>query len=299
MAPSPTELQIDVARRILDLIARRGLPAGSHLTAQALADELHISRSPIRGALAYLAGRGFLEHRDQRGFFVRTAGHDLHPENIDLPRTAEERLCVRVAKDWFENRIPEHFTEAEFRRRYELGRLAASRILLRLSEQGVITRNKGHGWQFQPTLNTRAAHDESYTFRMVIEPAAILCPTFELDREGAEASRRRHEAVLDVDPGESSLTDLFDIDAEFHLLISVSSRNRFFQEAIERQNTLRRLVEYESLLDRGRLAASCAEHMQILDAIEAGDRERAAEAMREHLRLAYHFAPDYADSGRD
>lgn len=292
----PTELQTEVARRILDLIGRRGLPAGSHLTAQALADELQVSRSPVRGALAYLAERGYLEHHDHRGFFLRSDGHELHADPLDLPKTAEERLCVRVAKDWFEQRIPEHFTEAEFRRRYGLGRLAASRILLQLSEQGVIARSKGHGWQFLPTLNTRAAHDESYEFRMVVEPAAILCPTFRLDHERAKVSRRRHESVLGLDADDSTLTDLFEIDAEFHLLIGISSRNRFFQESIDRQNALRRLVEYESLLDRGRLAASCAEHMLILDALEENDRERAAEAMREHLRLARRFAPEYDDA---
>lgn len=295
MTTVPTELQIDVARGILQLVSRRRLPAGSHLRAQALADELGVSRAPVRGALVYLAEQGLLEHRKRRGFFVRRPGTDVDADVIDLPQTADESLCVRIAKDWFEKRVPQTFSEAEFRRRYGLGRLAASRILLRLSEQGVISRSKGQGWQFEPTLNTRAAHDESYAFRMAVEPAAILSPAFELDRELAEAARRRHDSVLDVEPDDSTLTSLFDIDAEFHRLVGVSSRNRFFQAAIERQNALRRLVEYESLLDRGRLADSCREHMRILDALEAGDREQAAERMREHLRLASRFAPEYED----
>lgn len=276
------------------------MDAGSHLTEQELAEEFQVSRSPVRGALSYLASKGFLELRANRGFFVCKNGRDMGSVASLLPQTADEHMCVRIAKDWFEGRVAGSFSEAEFRRRYDLGRLAASRILLRLSEQGILVRRKGHGWQFEPTLNTQAAHDESYAFRMALEPAAILCPTFELDRALAALSRRHHATVLELDPDEASLTTLFDIDAEFHRLIGISSSNRFFQAAIERQNVLRRLVEYESLLGcKGRLVASCEEHMQILEALECGERERAAEFMREHLRIARQFGPDYTPNGQN
>lgn len=295
----PSELQLKVARNILDYIRLYGMSAGSHLTEKELVEEFHVSRPPIRRALQYLAEKGVVERRENRGFFVSVSSGELRSDQLQLPKTAEEQLGVSIARDWFEQKVPRSFSEAEFRRRYGLGRLAATRTLLKLLEEGIVSRNTTHGWQFEPTLNTREAHDASYAFRMVVEPAAILMPTFDLDRGLAEMSRYHHETALEQTPEEDSLGTLFDIDAEFHRLIGVSSRNSFFLAAIERQNSLRRLVEYASLLDRGRLIESCTEHMAILAALEAGDREEAAELMRRHLQIAADFAPEYCPGDPD
>lgn len=290
---TPSNLQLKMARSILDHITRHGLEAGSHVTEQELAEEFQVSRSPIRGALLFLLEKGVVVQRENRGFFIALDGHELLPSDLSLPKTEEEELCVSIAKDWFEKKAPQSFSEAAFRRRYNLGRLVASRILLRLSEEGVISRNPGHGWQFEPTLNTQRAHDDSYAFRLALEPAAILAPSFALDKGLAEISRRRHETALEVAPEDAPLGRLFDIDAEFHQLIGISSHNSFFQAAIERQNSLRRLVEYESLLDKSRFVQSCAEHMRILDALENGQQRSAADLMRRHLQIASEVGPEY------
>lgn len=286
---APSELQLKMARSILEYMCRRGMNAGSHLTELELVDEFQVSRSPIRGALAYLAERGVVEQRPNRGFFLKVSSHELGPDGLDLPETTEEKLLVSIAGDWFENRVPQSFSEAEFRRRYELGRMAASRVLLKLSADGIITRNRGHGWRFEQTLNTRATYDESHAFRMVVEPAAIRSPSFELDRGLAEMSRRHHEAVLNASSQAAAPGTMTNIDAPFHRLLGISSRNRFFLAAIERQNSLRRVMEYASW-SRERLLKSCVQHMEILSALERDDREEAAELMRRHLESAREFS---------
>ena len=286
---APSELQLKIARSILEYLYRRGMNAGNHLTELELVDEFQVSRSPIRGALAYLAEKGIVERRPNRGFFLKVSSHELGPDGLNLPETAEEKLLVSIAGDWFENRVPRSFSEAEFRRRYQLGRMAASRILLKLSADGIITRNRGHGWQFEQTLNTRATCDESYAFRMVVEPAAIRSSSFELDRGLAEMSRRQHEGVLNASSQATAPGTLTGIDAAFHRLLGISSRNRFFLAVIERQNSLRRVMEYASW-SRKRLLESCAQHMDILSALERDDREEAAELMRHHLESAREFS---------
>ena len=287
---TPSPLQLEMARNILEFLCRRGMNAGNHLTERELVDEFQVSRSPIRGALFYLAELGILERRPNRGFFVKLGGHELRPDRLDLPRTDDEELVVAVVEDWFEKRVPHSFSEAEFRRRYGLGKMTANRILSRLSEDGIISRNLGHGWRFEPTLDTKEARDDSYAFRMALEPAAIRSPTFELDRGSAEMCRRQHDAALRPEREKPSFSTLIDIDATFHRLIGVSARNRYFLAAIERQISLRRTLEYATWTNvKARVLESCGEHMTILDALERNERDHAAEMMRLHLVGSLHL----------
>ena len=283
----PSELQLRMTRNILDYICRRGMAAGDHLTEQELVDEFEVSRSPIRGALSCLAELGVVENRPNRGFFVRLDSRELGSPDWDPPRTGEEELRISIANDWLEKRVPRTFSESEFRTRYGLGRLVASRILLKLAEDGIISRNRGHGWQFEPTLNTGPANAESRDFRMLVEPAAILSPSFELDRGFSRTCRHRHETVLKLAPEDASPDTLAGIDAEFHRLIGISSRNRFFLAAIERQSSLRRLVGYGALSSRERLLGICADHLDIIAALENGRPEEAAERMRRHVEMEH------------
>ena len=279
---TPSEVQLKLARTIVEYLCRNDMNPGNHVTEQELVDEFRISRSPVRAALAYLAARGVLEQRPNRGYFVRLDGHSLRRLSLEMPTTAEEKLLGAIARDWFAKKVPQSFSEAEFCRRYDLGRSVATRVLFKLSEDGIIARNRGHGWRFEPTLDTQATRDESHAFRLVVEPAAIRSPSFELDRGMAELCRRHHELALNPGPEDTSLSTLSDIDIGFHRMIGISSRNRFFLAAIERQNTLRRMTAYANS-NKARLIGSCVEHMEILTAIERDEREEAAELMRHHL----------------
>ena len=287
-ARTPSEVQLKMARTIVDYLCRNRMNVGNHVTEQELVEEFHISRSPVRAAMAYLAERGVFEQRPNRGFFVKLDGPSLRKLSLEMPTTDEENLLGAIARDWFAGRVPQSFSEAEFCRRYGLGRSVATRVLFKLSEDGIISRNRGHGWRFESSLHTKATRDESYAFRIVIEPAAILSPSFELDRGMADLCRRHHELVLDPAPEDTSLATLSDIDVEFHRMIGVSSRNRFFLAAIERQNSLRRITAYANW-SKAQLIGSCVGHMEILAALERDQREEAAELMRHHLVSAHNY----------
>ena len=285
---TPSEVQLKLARTIVEYLCRNDMNPGNHVTEQELVEEFRISRSPVRAALAYLAERGVCEQRPNRGYFVKLDGHSLRKLSLEMPTTAEEKLLGAIARDWFAKKVPQSFSEAEFCRRYDLGRSVATRVLFKLSEDGVISRNRGHGWRFESTLNTQETRNESYAFRVIVEPAAILSPSFELDRGAADLCRRHHELVLDPGPVETPLSTLSDIDVGFHRMIAVSSRNRFFGAAIERQNTLRRMTAYANS-NKARMIGSCVEHMEILAAIERDEREEAAELMRHHIVSAHNY----------
>jgi DNA-binding GntR family transcriptional regulator len=176
-------------------------------------------------------------------------------------------------------------------RQYGVGRGVLLRVLQRMSGERVIERNPGYGWRFAPLLRSMESHDESYRFRMIVEPSAILEPSFALDTAWAARSRRDHEAILATPPGKLSIVNFFEVNAEFHEYLAACSGNHFFQQAVQLQNQLRRFLSYSWTYGEDRVAASCHEHMAILDALEAGDREWAAALMRHHLDLAGQLKP--------
>jgi DNA-binding GntR family transcriptional regulator len=150
----------------------------------------------------------------------------------------------------------------------------------------VISRNQGRGWSFAPMLRSADAEAESYRFRMAIEPAAILEPGYRLDMARAAASRRAHEEILATSAERLSPFQFFAVNAEFHELVASGSGNAFMAQAVQQQNRLRRLLNLQWTHAAQRVAESCAEHLEILDALEAGDYEWAAALLRRHLELA-------------
>jgi DNA-binding GntR family transcriptional regulator len=82
---------------------------------------------------------------------------------------------------------------------------------------------------------------------------------------------------------EASSVTLFEMNAEFHLGISAASGNRYIEEAMQRQNQLRRLSNYNWQHGADRVEVTCREHIEILDRLEHGDNEVAAALMRKHL----------------
>ena len=184
------------------------------------------------------------------------------------------------------DQLPEQFSEADLMRRHDVGRGLLNRVLQRMVRDLVIERNQGHGWRFAPVFKSVDGETESYRFRLIIEPAAILEPRYALDRSRAEVSRREHESIL-ATPGEQlSHIRFFDVNAEFHEMIAAGSSNTFIVQAVQQQNRLRRLLNLQWPYGEDRIVQSCVEHLDILTALEKNDLEWAATLMRRHLELA-------------
>ncbi|MGE5527023.1 MAG: GntR family transcriptional regulator, partial [Rhodospirillaceae bacterium] len=194
-----------------------------------------------------------------------------------------DSLYLQVADDRLRGALDTHVSEAEIMRRYALTRVQAQQILHRMAREGLVIRKPGRGWMFQPNLDTEEAHNQSYRFRMIIEPAALLEPTYQVDKEAFARVRREQQAMLDGDILRVSRARIFQTGAEFHETIVGCSGNPFLLDAIRRQNQLRRLIEYKGNVNRSRLARQCREHLELLDMIESGDRQAAAAFLRRHL----------------
>lgn len=288
----PSKLQREVATRIVQFIRDRDLRPGDHLTELGLADVLKVSRTPVRAALDYLAGLGVVGPGRSRGFEVRAGAPELPDVEAEAGPAEEDQLYIRIAEDYVANRLPDQVVEADLMRRYGVPRGLLVRVLQRMARELVVERNRGHGWTFAPLLRSSQGHDESYRFRLVIEPAAILEPSFRLDAAWAARSRRAHEEILATPPERLSPIRFFEVNADFHEGVAACSGNHFFLQSVQLQNRLRRFLGYSWTYGHERIVASCDEHLAILSALEGGDREWAATLMRRHLELAARLKPD-------
>lgn len=290
-----TDLQVRLAGEILRTAIEESLPAGHHLKETELAERLGVSRSPVRGALRYLADKGLVQSERNKGFTLKRAGDSLTPASLELPQTEDQALYDAIIGDRIDGLLGETQTEADLLRRYDTSRGVLARTLSRLAHEGVVRRSDGYGWRFTPTLDSEDAHDESYRFRLLIEPAGILEPTFEPDPARIRRCRERHHEMIARAGKGSAERELFETNAEFHEMIADFSGNRFILQAVQQQDRLRRLLEYRGMRVRERVLESCKEHLGILDALEAGDREWAARLMERHLTVASRLKLAYKD----
>lgn len=280
MSDASTPLQQDLMRRIVGVIHEDKLQPGARLRQNQLAERLRVSRTPVRMALELLEAQGFVRHEPNRGMTLA-----LVPPLIEVedPPSADEELLIAVARLRREGKLTEQFAELELMRLTGHERTAVRQALIKLEGLGVVQRRKGYGWQFFDPARDARAREESYNFRLLIECAAILSPEFSLPADWIASMRARHEAMLASPWTDTSSVMLFEMNAEFHLGISAASGNRYIEEAMNRQNQLRRLSNYNWQHGSDRVAVTCREHLEILDRLEHGDNEVAAALMRKHL----------------
>ena len=197
-----SSLQIDIARRVLDMIRSGAVKAGDHLTEQSLARAYGVSRTPVRHALRLLQERGVVELRAHAGTFVAESANAAVALDANAtlapPDEGEDHLYKRILADRASHQLPQSLSESALAGRYEAPRGCLRRVLLRLTREGLIERRRGHGWTFTPALDTPAAMAESYRFRMILECAGLREPHFAADPEELRRVdfHSSHEALL-------------------------------------------------------------------------------------------------------
>lgn len=82
--------------RVRELIESGELPPGTQLDERTLAEELAVSRTPLREAIATLVEAGLVERRPYRGNFVRTFSA-RQVNDLYVVRKALEGLAMRLA----------------------------------------------------------------------------------------------------------------------------------------------------------------------------------------------------------
>lgn len=279
------DLAEQLAPKIIDMARARSMHAGEPLREEAFAKELGVSRSPIRRGFALLEELGLATKEPNRGYYLTCDASAIDISNLLLDADPFEDFYLRVVDDVLRGDVPTTFFEAELIRRYEVPRGQLIKVLNRLANESMIERKPGQGWEINNFLHDSNAHIQSYRFRMAIEPAALLETGYKVDEVAFAKARQVQQELLDGDIFKLSRSQLFQVGAQLHELIVRCSGNAFFLEAIRRQNQLRRFMGYKANVDRPRLINQCKEHIHLLDLIQSGRREEAADFLRTHLDI--------------
>ncbi|WP_426153057.1 GntR family transcriptional regulator [Pseudomonas sp. DC3000-4b1] len=283
------DLAEHLAPRIIELARARSMKAGEPLREEAFAKELGVSRSPIRRGFALLEQLGLARKEPNRGFYLTRNATTIEAASLPPESDPYEELYLRVVDDMLRGDIKHSFFEAELLRRYEIPRGQLLKVLNRLASEAMIERRAGQGWELKAFLHDSDAHIQSYRFRMAIEPFALREPGYTVDKRAFSAARAQQQRLLDGDIFTLSRAQLFDINSAFHELLVRCSGNVFLLEAIRRQNQLRRFMAYRSNLERTRFIGQTQEHLHLIDLIEDGSREEAANFLHHHLDVVSHL----------
>ena len=285
-----TPLQARVARDIVAFSRRENLKAGDHLGESFLASKIGTSRSPVNAALRHLAQIGVLTHDLNRGYFLNSDARSLNDLASRFSSPQDDPLYLRIAEDRVAQRLPDAVNEADLMRRYDVSRNTLRKVLARIQKEDWIDKSVGHGWVFQPMIDSKTAYEESYVFRAAIEPVGLTCDRFLADPGELASLRQQQQFICDSGFNTMTAIELFEANCFFHETLAKWSGNRFILQGVRRTDQLRRLVEYrQAAQERGPRRVQTVEHLAILDAIEERQQQKAAELMRVHLQGARHL----------
>lgn len=281
-------LPVRIAGEIAQLISIGEFSESGHLSAQKLADLFKVSRTPILEALELLSKKGLVERRRNRGFFVQDLPHDERHTAIQqfMESSDNPPAYYQLADDWLKEVIPPLVTEQFVRERYGLSKVQVSDVLRRGVEVGWIDRKPGYGWRLLDVAKTPEALEQIYRFRQIVEPAGLLEPTFQIDRPTMKRLAALLEAMsrgaIEIWPFDRLLS----VGVMFHEELMRMSGNHLLYQSLCRANSLRRLLEYRSMVDRSRVYRETSEHLEILETVMRGDVVSASFLMRQHLNAA-------------
>lgn len=287
-----SRLQTDLAAKILRSLKDRGAGAGYHLVELDLCAQFDVSRTPVRGALKLLEQQGAVESRSNRGYVLRGPVVEAPETDPLTPEQEEDRqLFVAIAKARNDGALPDQCTQQEIVRLFNTKLATAVRVLRQLAELGVVERKPGNGWSFTLPINSLRARSDMYAFRVLVEPAGLIEPTFELDMDWLQRSRDRHLAFRKRSWRDTLAVELYDINSDFHEQLARCSGNRYILDAVQRQNRLRSFLNLQWVNGPERVIESIDEHLEIMDALAAGRNRRAHDLMKLHLDSARDCEP--------
>jgi DNA-binding GntR family transcriptional regulator len=186
----------------------------------------------------------------------------------------------------------EHLVEAEIAKRLGVSRIPVREALQLLARDGWIDLRPRQGaFVHRPTMSQV---DDVFSVRTLLEVEAARLAAGKATAESLQGVREilttGSEALARADEKE-----LVMLNSQFHARITQMSENEVLAGLIARLDKRIRWYFARVVMSRG--SNSWKEHAEIIDAIAAGDSDRAAEAMRSHAertRFAYFLEKGHA-----
>ena len=170
--------------------------------------------------------------------------------------------------------------EAEIARAYGVSRTPAREAILKLADEGLVDIFPQSGTFVSPIPIDDIP--EAIEMRRVLEEAVVRAAA---PRASVAGVMRLRDELARQTACETNAdhAGFHASDERFHQLLSeIAGRTRFWQAVLQTKTQVDRFRRL-TLPASGRMGSVVAEHGAIVDAVAAGDADRAADAMSRHL----------------
>lgn len=205
--------------------------------------------------------------------------------------TASARIVRALEDDILNERLKPgmRLDEQVMARRYKVSRTPVREALRYLASAGLVELRRNHGAVVKALTITELI--EMFQVMAELEGLCARLSARRMTKEERAEMRRAHDdcaARCEADDPNG----FFEANNVLHEIIYRGSHNRFLESETRnlrnRVNPYRRLITFRP----HRMQDSVTEHQAVVDAIEAGDDEKAHQLMREHVNLLAGSAAD-------
>jgi DNA-binding GntR family transcriptional regulator len=221
---------------------------------------------------------------EETGQGDEAGGRAAKLENLTLWQRVHEHLRQEI----LDNRLPpgSELNEVALSQSLGVSRGPVREAIGRLASEGLVTVRPRRG-----AIVTALSAQEflaAYQVREALETLAIRLAVPRLDAAALERLQALVDEMVSYADGpdvEADVDAFFRANAAFHATFVEASDNAMLQETMSRVLGQMGRYRMRSLALRGSLRRSTAEHKAILRAVRAGDADKAARLLGEHIRI--------------
>jgi DNA-binding GntR family transcriptional regulator len=216
---------------------------------------------------------------------------------IDTPASFKNKAYaalkdVIVSMDVYHSRVDIRLDERRLARDFGISRTPVREAMAQLEREGFVRAVPRRG--IYVVRKTKREVIEMITAWAALESMAARLIT--QNAANADIAALRHMfATFEGGQVQAKLDEYSEVNIEFHQTIIRLSDNRVLIDLAENLFTHMRMIRRKTIGEKDRADRSIRDHMNIIEALEARDTERAEDLVRRHaLGLAEHVAK-YAD----
>ena len=212
---------------------------------------------------------------------------ETNPATVEAEPAVVDAIRTAIAEGEF---VPnQRLVEADLSERFGASRASVRTALLQLTSEGLVERVQNRGARVRAVSLTEAI--EITEIRMALEG---LCAAKAAERatDDDREQLRTIGAAMQSAVTAGDLLGYSELNKRLHAFIRALAGQTTAQTLLERLRVQNVRHQFQLAMHPGRAAVSLPQHLDIIEAVCAGDPDAAEAAMRRHLRSVIDTLPE-------